>query len=281
MFGRKRDGRDSPPPTISEKIPLNIGVAVATRATDTAFETGDKVGIYVVNQKDNASVALAASGNHVTNEAFTYSGSSWSSATQLYWQDQTTKADFYGYYPYNSTLTNVNAYPIAVQANQSTEANYKAGDILWGKKEAVAPTSSAVQLNLSHVMSNLLIYLKAGKGYTDSEVGNATVTIVGLKTAATLNLATGVATATGAAADITPKAESGYLRALIVPQSVNNAALIKVTLGDYTYTLTQTVNFESNKQLKCTLTVDKIEEGLNIGISGWETSDIDYGGTVK
>jgi hypothetical protein len=57
--------------------------------------------------------------------------------------------------------------------------------------------------------------------------------------------------------------------------------LIKVTLNDYTYTLTQTVTFESNKQIKCTLTVDKIEEGLNIGISGWETSDIDYGGTVK
>jgi hypothetical protein len=268
-------------PTQPSKLPLNIGVNVATRATDTAFESGDKVGIYVVNYKNDSPGTLAASGNHVTNEAFTYSGSSWSSTTQLYWQDQTTKADFYGYYPYASSVSNVNSYSIAVQADQSTEANYKASDFLWGKKEGVAPTGSAVQLNLSHLMSNIIIYLKAGKGYTDSEVSNAAITIVGLKTNATLNMATGVVTATGTASDIKPKAESGYLRALVVPQSVSNAALIKVTINDYTYTLTQTVTFESNKQIKCTLTVDKIEEGLNIGISGWETSDIDYGGTVK
>jgi archaellin len=130
-------------------------------------------------------------------------------------------------------------------------------------------------------MSNVVIYLTAGKGYTDSDLSNATIAITGLKTAATLNIASGVVTATGSANNIKPKSETGYFRALVVPQSVSNAALITVTLGDYTYTLTQTINFESNKQYKCTLTVDKIEEGLNIGISAWETSDVDYGGTVK
>jgi hypothetical protein len=268
-------------PTTPTQLPINIGVNIATRANDTAFEANDKVGIYVVNYQNDSPGTLAASGNHATNEAFTYSGSSWSSTTQLYWQNQTTKADFYGYYPYASNVSSVSAYNISVKANQTAEADYKASDILWGKKEAVSPTSSAVQLTMSHVMSNIIIYLKAGKGYTDSDLSNASVVITGLKTAATLNMATGVVTATGAAQNITPKAEDGYLRALIVPQSVSNAALIKVTVGDYSYTLTQTVTFESNKQIKCTLTVDKIEEGLNIGISGWETSDIDYGGTVK
>jgi hypothetical protein len=263
------------------QLPINIGVNISTRATDSAFEANDRVGVYVVNYQNDSPGTLAASGNHVTNEAFTYSGSSWGSSNQLYWKDQTTKADFYAYYPYSQSVPNVSSYAVSVKADQSTETNYKASDILWGKKAGVSPTSSAVQLNLSHVMSNILIYLKAGKGYTDSDMSGAVVTIVGLKNNATLNMATGAVTATGAAADIKPKAEDGYLRALVVPQSVSNAALIKVTLNDYTYTLTQTVTFEQNKQVKCTLTVDKIEEGLNIGISGWETSDVDYGGTVK
>lgn len=272
-------GEDIKPQT--SNLPINIGLSVATRATDTSFETNDKVGIYIVNYQNDSPGTLAASGNHVTNEAFTYSGSAWSSNNQLYWLDKTTKADFYGYYPYTSSISNVNAYSIAVKTDQSSEANYKASDILWGKKSAVSPTSSVVQFNLSHVMSNVVIYLTAGKGYTDSDLSNATIAITGLKTAATLNLASGAVTATGSANNIKPKSETGYFRALVVPQSVSNAALITVTLGDYTYTLTQTINFESNKQYKCTLTVDKIEEGLNIGISAWETSDVDYGGTVK
>jgi cytochrome c-type biogenesis protein CcmE len=264
------------------KLPINIGVNIATRATDTAFEKDDKVGIYVVNYSDSTTPGtLAASGNHATNVAYTFADTCWTATNQLYWADQTTKADFYGYYPHTSTIANVSAHAVAVLTDQSSEANYKSSDILWGKKSGVSPTSNAISLNLSHVMSNIIIYLTPGKGYTDDDLANATVTITGLKTTGTLNLATGAVTPTGTAADIKPKSETGYKRALIIPQSVNNAELIKVTVGSYSYTLTQSVTFESNKQIKCTLTVNKVEGGLNIGISGWETSDVDYGGTVN
>ena len=87
--------------------------------------------------------------------------------------------------------------------------------------------------------------------------------------------------ATGAAGTVAPYKESSYWRAYIVPQDVVGAELVKVTVGEKTYTLNQTVSFESNKQYKCTITVNRVSEGVNIGIGGWEKGEIDFGGTVE
>ena len=44
----------------TDRLPINISTTL-TRATDSAFEAGDKVGIFVVNEPN----ALTTSGNHV------------------------------------------------------------------------------------------------------------------------------------------------------------------------------------------------------------------------
>jgi hypothetical protein len=264
----------TPPPT-QEKWAINISTSI-TRATDTSFENGDKVGIYVVNQPN----ALKTSGNHVDNIGFTYSGS-WSAATPIYWKDETTKADFYCYYPYASSISNVETYSFAVKTDQSSVANYKASDFLWGKTAGVAPTKDAVGITVKHAMSNVIVKLIAGNGYTAEDMASATVAICGLKTNSTINLASGVVTATGDVAEITPMVENDYRRALVVPQSISNADLIKVTIGDKVYTLNQSIEFKSGKQHTCTLTVERTNQGINIGIDGWETESDDFGGTVE
>lgn len=259
----------------SEKWAINISTII-TRATDTAFETGDKVGIYVVNLPN----ALKTSGNHADNIGFSYSDK-WTASTPIYWKDETTKADFYCYYPYASDITNVEAYPFAVKADQSSVANYKASDFLWGKTAGIAPTKDAVNINVKHAMSNVIIKLIAGNGYTADDMASASVAICGLKTNSTINLATGAITPIGEEEDITPIVEDDYRRALVVPQTVSNTDLIKVTIGDKVYTLNQSVEFKSGMQHTCTLTVERTNQGINIGIGGWETDDEDFGGTVE
>ena len=263
------------PTPAPEKWAINISTSI-TRATDTAFENGDKVGIYVVNQPD----ALKASGNHADNIGFTYSGG-WAASKPIYWKDETTKADFYCYYPYTSAISNVYAYPFGVNADQSSAANYKASDFLWGKTEGVAPTKNAVGIMVKHAMSNVIVKLVAGNGYTAEDINAASVVICGLKTNSTINLATGAVTATGNAEDITPMNEGNQLRALVVPQSVTDTDLIKITIGDKVYTLNQSIEFKSGKQHTCTLTVERTNQGINIGIGGWEIDDEDFGGTVE
>lgn len=270
-----------PPVTPSEKqIPINIATQIWNRATDAGFEDGDQTGLYVVNYRDGRPGQLAATGNHVTNMRFTYH-SRWIPDQPIYWLDNTTHADFYCYYPYTASVTDVTAYSFSVQTDQSQEAGYKASDFLWAKTGDVAPSADPVQLNTRHSMSNFIVKLQAGKGYTPEDLKEAQVEIVGLKHQAVINLTTGVATATGTVAPIRPLVETGQYRALVVPQHISAAPLVKVTIGKAEYTLNQTMTFEAHMQHTCTITVNKTNGGINIGIDGWDKDEIDHGGIVE
>ena len=260
----------------TDKLPINISTTL-TRATDSAFEAGDKVGIFVVNEPN----ALATSGNHVDNMGFTYT-TTWTPDTPIYWLDQTTKADFYCYYPY-AEAANTAAHAFATKADQSSLANYKASEFLWGKTTGVAPTEEAVNITTNHTFSNALVILKPGDGFTEATLAAATksVKICGVKTNATIDLATGVATANGNATEVTPYLENGQYRALIVPQTTAEGALIVVTVDGVDYTLTRSMTFKANKQHKFTVTLNKVSNGVNVGIGGWETDEEDYGGDAE
>lgn len=260
----------------TDKLPINISTTL-TRATDSAFEAGDKVGIFVVNEPN----ALATLGNHVDNMGFTYS-TKWTPDTEIYWLDKSTKADFYCYYPYAADA-NTAAHAFATKADQSSLANYKASEFLWGKTIGVAPTEEAVNITTNHTFSNMVVILKPGDGFTEESLAAATksVKICGVKTGATINLATGVATATGNATEVTPYLENGQYRALIVPQTTAEGALIVVTVDGVDYTLSRSMTFKANKQHKFTVTLNKVSNGVNVGIGGWETDEEDYGGSAE
>ena len=260
----------------TDKLPINISTTV-TRATDSAFEAGDKIGIFVVNEPST----LAASGNHVDNMGFTYS-TTWTPDTPIYWLDKSTKADFYCYYPY-AEAASTTAHAFATKADQSTLANYKASEFLWGKTAGVAPTESAVEITTNHSFSNMVVILKPGDGFTEASLAAATksVKICGVKTGATIDLSTGVATAAGNATNVTPYLENGQYRALIVPQTTADGALVVVTVNGTDYTLSRSMTFKANKQHKFTVKLNKVGNGVNVGIGGWEEDEEDYGGDAE
>lgn len=266
------------PPIVEDtKIPISITPHAADNG-DIHFERGDKVGLYVVNYNGSNAGQLTTSGNHVDNLRFSYSDS-WTPDKTIYWKDENTKADFFCYYPYTSSITNVSSLTIAVKEDQSSEENYKASQFLWGMKTGVDPTKTSVDISLKHAMSKLIVKLVAGTGIKEEELTNAEVLICGLKTDATLNLTTGEITATGTTKDITPKKETAQYEALIIPQSIKNIDLIKVTIDNKTYLLNQTTDFVFNKQYTCTINIDRSSQGVTIGIGDWDIDDNDYGNT--
>ena len=267
---------------IDEKIPITISTEL-TKATDTAFENGDKIGLFVVNRNGGNAGTLVTSGNHADNVAFTFNDNVWASSTQLYWKDQQTHADFYCYYPHKNTITNVNAIPFEVQTDQSSSKKYFDSELLWGKTLDAAPSTDPVRIICQHELSNLLIYLRAGNGYSQetllSEVESLRInnTLVH----GTLNLVSGTVSPTGDPADITPFNEGDHYRAMIVPQTVNNTTLVSLVVDGYSFSLRQSITFLGNKQHKCTITVNKTSEGINIGIGEWEVDETDYGGVIN
>lgn len=276
-----------PPTPPSEKLPINISTSVSSRATDLAFEVGDKIGLYVVNHNaDGSAAALQVSGNHVDNMQYTYN-STWTPATQTYWIDNSTHADFYLYYPYTSSVTSIYAMPYSVKANQSQLSDYKAGDLMIGKTIDVPPTQSSVKIEAKHVMSQMTINLVAGNGFTDATLAAAKISVKvnKLMTKATANLATGAVTAIGDDTDIIPyKVANNSYKAIVVPQAVGEGNLITINVDGRDFNLPKTSNFngfEAGKKHNFNVTLSKTSNGVNVNITKWEDDGNDYGGTAE
>ena len=272
---------------IVQKIPLAISTTI-TKVLNDSFEEGDAIGLYVVNAISNGSSgwnsgSLMNTGNHLSNVKFSYESGVWKSQQEYYWRDDSTPADFYCYYPHSGSVADVSAVPFAIKADQSSEEDYRSCEILWGKSALQFPSKNKVNITVTHRMSQIQITILPGKGFTAETLRESlqSVKINNLECNALLNLKDGALTANGNSADITPYYDGTLYRALIVPQSVENKTLITLIVDGMTRSLTQSIEFTSGTIKKCTITVDKLSEGINIGISGWDTDNEDYGGTLN
>lgn len=282
-------GSDDPvspvtPPTPdkpSAKMPISISTNI-TRATETAFESGDKVGLFVVNRNSDGSAAtLNTSGNYVDNMLYTYTNV-WTPATEIFWKDDKTHADFYLYYPYRQQVESVTAMPFSTKADQSAEADYKSGDLLIGSTLNAAPSNNAVRIEARHVMSQVDIRLKPGAGFTESSLAAANIKVClnNIKTAATVNIATAAVTPTGQASTITPYNDGSAYHAIIVPQQVPSGNLITVNVNGRDFNLAKAFTFQSGKRHSFTVTLDKTGSGVNVTIGAWENDGNDNGGSA-
>ena len=270
------------------KLPINISIGQQTRANDTTYENGDEVGVYVVNYNGATAGTLATSGNQVDNAQFIFDGSKWSPENSIYWKDKSTAADFYAYYPYSES-TNISAHPFSVQADQSTEDAFWASDFLWGKTTKVSPTKNAVPIETNHSLSRILVDIKPGNGFTAESWATATksVKICDVKTSATIDLSTGIATATGNNGEIIPlaAAKTGTTlsyQAMMIPQVVaDNSKLVVVTVDGVDYVYRKGFTFKANTQHKFTIKVNKSGSSVDVTIGEWTTEEIPNEGTAE
>lgn len=283
----KPDTPEEPDTPEPEKLPINITTvlaAIETRVTDNAFDYGDRIGLYVANRDAAGNPAtLAASGNHVDNMRFIYSGR-WVPDTPLYWKDNTTHADFYLYYPYTESVTDVNAMPFRVFADQHTSSNYKANDLLIGSTLDVIPSEDAVGIDVKHVMSQVQVAIEPGFGFTAQGLAasQVSVSVDRVKTECTVDLTTATVTPTGeAVSSVTPLKDGDIYKALIVPQTVAEGRLITVTVNGNPYHFNKTFTFESGKLHKFTVTLSRMNDGMNVGIGSWEDDGTDNGGEAE
>ena len=277
VLGSCKKTEEPAPVPEQELVPIQIATAV-TRATDYAFETGDNIGLFVVNEPKN----LQIRGNHVDNSKFTFDGTKWNAGKEIYWLDATTKADFYCYYPYTSSVSSITSFPFQVSQDQSSESGYKASDLMWGKVQGIAPTPDPVMVTVNHSMSCLIVNLKAGTGWNEDDIKEAEVTLCGLRTSALVNLADGTVIADGGTAEMKPlPIGAGIFKALVVPQKVSDSELVRGKVGTNSYSLKTSIDLKSGRQHTCTVVINRTGEGINIGIGPWETDGIDYGGPVE
>lgn len=268
---------EAPVAPSEDKLPIELSLSLQTKATDASFENGDKIGVYVTYNG-----YLDAYDNYVNNAGYTLTANKWVADEEIYWADKTNTADFYCYYPYG-TPVDATAYNFTVKSDQSNRVNYAASDFLWGRTLAAAPGAGAVSIRTSHIMSNILVYLEPGDGFTPQEFAAAekTVTIGNVKNNAVVNLASGGVSAAGDVSMITPYWTGECYRAIVVPQNVAaDASLIILNINGVTYTLAREFSFEARTQHKLTVTVNKSTSGLNVSIDSWLIDETEHTGSA-
>ena len=267
-------------------------------AVDEGFCTGDQVGVYIVNYDGETPGTLKLEDNQADNVRFSYNeNGDWVSDYDVFYKDNDTKVDFYGYYPY-ADPTSIEAYPFEVAKDQSKAAEYgqmatyEASDFLWAKTTKVTPTSSKVILTFHHMMSSARVRFTQGSGWEDAaEYAAATKEVLVNSTIrkSIIDLSTGVVTPQGDAPldGIVPMNDNGDFRAIVLPQTVPaGKSLLTITIGGVPRNYVRDVDTEyvPGKITNFDLAIKKIPatgeyeiELLGVNITAWEADNVSHG----
>lgn len=296
------ESAQGPDPRLKINLSGEISQEYQTRASDGGFANGDVSGVYIVDYAGNEPGTLSLSGNRANNMRLTYSADEhkWDMAEDVYFQDDHTNIDVYGYYPY-AQVTSVEAHKFEVSKAQNIETTssalggYEASDFLWGKAENVSPQANLIILHYNHAMASAKISLIEGEGFGEGEWTELKkqVAIVNTKRNAEINLATGEVLAVGNAQEdaIIPYAKDDFFRAIVVPQTIAAGTEIftfNVGATKYTFSKSEDLELVAGKLHNFTFTVNKrIETGdyefklLGESIVAWVNDDLGHDAALK
>lgn len=238
----------------------------ATKATDTDFESGDRVGLFVVETP----APLQVSGNYVNNLEATYNGTNWTGDTGLRWPTTESICDIYAYYPYFESVTSITGNPFSVLEDQSD--GYGPCDFLWGKVEEQAYTSDTIPLQFSHKLSKITLNLVKGADYVGDLPSNAVIYVHSTVTQANIDLTTGSVTKDpyGTTRTITcHKVSDGTYEAVVIPQRLaSKTPLFEMVANGVSYLVEGSFNFKPGVNHTFNVTLNTSTESIRIEIGG-------------
>lgn len=269
------DGNDVDEP-VAVQITATIGKSALTRASDTSWESGDRIGITM--------------GDRYTNMAYTYTtkdGNEIFTGTTMYFKNKTEPVTLTAYYPYMGIEDQT---PAVVEASTSVERQTPEEqpkfDFLYAIKKNVTGAQPNVNLAFSHQMSKITLIFKNGNEGT--EVSKITsYTIDGLILEGTFNPSTGMCAAKAdvAAAPLsvtlpegTVKHEEALPSLIVFPQATAGKTVTLKIKDNQDQDYACTLNFgddgivEGNNYLY-TIKVSKTGLSVNSSITEWNPID--------
>ena len=139
------------------RLQAEIDQVNVTRADDSGFADGDRIGVFAVSFTEDMNPGfLAPTGNLADNVRFTFNESSysWKGDRELYFLDDKTPVDFYGCYPYNPSVGMASAdtrLPISSGPRHRRYFHQTHMSILCSN--TFFPLSRSLCLKVSHLMT--------------------------------------------------------------------------------------------------------------------------------
>lgn len=243
-------------PTADNSINLSASVYGFTKATDTAFEEGDEIGVNVYAGKEL----------WLENALYTYSSTGLTSETPNAWYDnEELEATLTAYYPYTAAFDGT----FCVNSDQSDLDGYKASDLLVATANSL-PTKEAINLTFKHVLSKVVINVD---NQLKEDIENVWFTDVYGEV--TFDLATPEELAASGSKGTVKAYKSGdnTWQFIIAPQAdaTPKLALTTASGNQYTFVLNEAVTFSAGKVSTATVTVstETIYTSFTAEITDW------------
>ena len=248
------------------KMEFSFSHPTGTRVTETAFENGDQVGLFVT-QSD---APLEIGGNTVNNECMAFNGSAWNAARNLYWDNGEYNA--YAYFPYLNRVSSATDLPFSVALDQSIPEEAIASDFLYASSKGITASSNPVNMSFRHILSKLTIRLIKGEDFEGDLPDKATVLLHNTVTSSTIDLSAGIATKDSKGLKNSIKARQvsqNTFTAIAIPQRLDNRVpLVEVIMNGVSFLYESKFQFKPGTNHLVSLVIDKNPDQVKIEIGG-------------
>jgi putative lipoprotein len=204
---------------------------VNTRAVDSKWTAGDKIGVFMKATSGDLASAIAVNKQHATDANGNVSAVDADNA--LYYPTDGSSVDFIAYYPYTASLTG-NVYKVNV-ADQSKPENI---DLLYSNNATgfAKGTANKPQLQFAHQLSQIVFNIT--KDATVPSLNGLTVTFEGMNTTADFALANGALSNVGAAAKIAAVVDetAATAKTIVLPAAALADVKVVFNLNGKTFT---------------------------------------------
>lgn len=266
---------DSPAVKFSSGVTAPITKVTIDNDGNSTWETGDPIGIYMV--ETGTTVVSEGAANIKYTAALPAASTTFNAASAIiyYPVDELTKVDFIAYHPHNTTVADY-SYPINLQSQISQTGI----DLMWAKADNLATgydktNNSAVNFEFGHQLVKLVMNISKSAGVTGDI---SSVSIKGMNTTANFDLkGTAGITGEGDSQAITPYsaiAGSRYEAILLPVGTIGAAHVVEFTIGTDVYTwpmANDMTSLESGSLYTYDITLTKHAVDVTGSIKKWTT----------
>lgn len=223
-----------------------------TRASETNFDKGDKIGLYIDNEE----------GRYADNAVMEYDGSVF--ASQVFWYtDCSDTASLKAYYPYAASVPE--SFTVATDQTAGTASS----DFIAAVKDDVIPTGSAIAMLFKHRLTKVVVRID---NQLDAAISKVVLQNSILTAAIDTSDFAAKADPKGAIGDITlQKVNDSTFQAILVPQRASLSVVVTVNGIEMSQRLS---SFETLTGAQYSVNVTVLSDDITVSASGqienWE-----------
>ena len=247
----------------------------STKATESSFEAGDTIGVYISEYEDGRPVPLQLGGNYKNNNPVIFDGRRWYASPTIYWGE--SNYDVFAYYPFLRP-NSVDKLDFKVWENQNSPgdgdapAGYEASDFLYATTKGLTRDSGAIELSFRHLMSCMRVNLIKGEEFHGSIPTDVIVYIHNTVTDSQIDLSTGDVVKNPYAPHrsiIAHKDSDASFSAIVVPQMVEyRKPLVEIVCRGVSYMIESRFHFKTGVRHTFNVTMNDNPEQIKIDIGG-------------